>query len=212
MSRFQGAVGDVPRVHLSSWSCEEKADEKADQSAEAEAAKNKRISGKTDQKGQEKPKEEKETGESEEAKKLKEMEEAQEREEQEQKRNRTAVFWRVQGFTHKQKKPEEFNMEVGHITVDAWGQILEQSRNIGAKQTAKPDFAQSAILTKTIIPVLTNKKDVLINDLLIYQKLDAPKAEAPTKPVKLVSQRPLLERMLAGATEGESAAKQARIV
>ena len=187
----------------------EKADEKADQSAEAEASKNKRISGKTDQKGQEKSKEEKETVESEEAKQQKEIEEAQEREEEEQKRNRTAVFWRVRGFTNKEKQAEEFNMELGRITVDHWGQIIAQSSNIGVKGGSQPDFAQSACLNKIIIPVLTNKKDVSQNEPLIYRKMDAPKEG--TQASKPISHRPLLEKMLAGGLDGEPAAKQARL-
>ena len=51
-------------------------------------------------------------------------------------------------------------------------------------------------------------EDVLLNDVLIYQKTEAPKQAAPVKPL---SQRPLLHRVLAGDTEGEPAAKQQRI-
>ena len=89
-------------------------------------------------------------------------------------------------------------MDVGHITVDSWGQIVEQTQNVGAKHTPKIDFAKEACLTKTVIPVLVNKKDVLRGDPLIYLKKAVPKQDKEAKPIH---QRELLRKMLTGKAE-----------
>ena len=52
-------------------------------------------------------------------------------------------------------------MEVGYITVDAFGNVVSQSKNIGVKGVAKPDFAVSARTSKVTIPVLVNRKEVI---------------------------------------------------
>ena len=75
-------------------------------------------------------------------------------------------------------------------------------QNIGAKHAAKPDVAQNVCLTKTIIPVMINKKDVLKGDALIYLKRTAPSQDA--RQVKPISNRPLLVKMLSQEKTEES--------
>ena len=86
-------------------------------------------------------------------------------------------------------------MELGSITVDAFGSIQEQSRNIGAKVRSKqpPDFAVSARTAQVCIPVLVNKRDVLKDEVLAYLKPDPPKKDKEAVPV---NQRTLLEFQL----------------
>ena len=196
--RFVGEEKVLPRVSLLPWSTHDKPDarqepksqEQEGKNTEAEAAKGKQEGKKNEPQGKRK------------------QAQQEEQEEDNKKVNRMAVFWRIQAFTPRDKKWEEFNMEIGHITVDTWGQIVSQSKNIGAKHASKPDFAQSACLTKVIIPVLVNKKDVARGDALIYVKQDVPKPVDRTS--KPLSQRPLLEKMLAGAAASEPAAKRTK--
>ena len=216
-----------PRVSICPQSFSEKADEKRKAEevnetgggAEQQDPKRARVTGKTKEeekklnkpdRGQQKPEEEEEKKKQEEAKKKPEEEEEKKKQEEEKKKQeeakkkhqRMAVFWRIQGFTASQKKPEDFNMDVGHITVDTWGQIVAQSQNIGAKHAPKPNFAERACLVKTTIPVLTNKKDVLKGDALIYLKRTAPSQDA--RQVKPISNRHLLVKMLSQEKTEES--------
>ena len=131
--------------------------------------------------------------------------------EQDKPRDRLAVFWRVQGFAAKEKKPDDFNMELGRITVDAFGSIQEQSRKIGARGRSKPDFAVTARTTKVCIPVLVNKRDVLQDEVLAYLKPDPPKKDKEAVPV---NQRTLLEYQLrrpAPELETDRAVKRPRL-
>ena len=125
--------------------------------------------------------------------------------EQDKPKTQIAVFWRLQGFTEKEKKPEEINMEVGHITVDALGHVTEQSKNIGVKHRKKPDFAETARITKVIIPVLVNRKEVCQGDLLTFSKISVAKEEKPAKPIR---QDNLLENLLRGG-QGDEPAERA---
>ena len=102
-------------------------------------------------------------------------------------------------------------MVVGHITVDACGSIVEQSKNIGAKHARKPDFAESARSTKVTIPVLVNRKEVFKGDALLYEKISVTKEEKPATPI---TQKTLLDTLLKaepGDEPAERAGKEQRL-
>ena len=93
-----------------------------------------------------------------------------------------AVFWRVQGFTSKQKMADVFNMEPGHITVNLFGNVAQTSRNIKVKKfQGKPDFAASVVTPVIVLPVLVNKKDVIKGDELCFLKYETEKTPAEQK-------------------------------
>ena len=212
MARFVGEDRLLPRVSLLPWSTPEKPDRKQeDKKTEGDAAKTKpEVKKQEDKKQEDTKQEDKKEQDKEQDKKqeAKQEQQAKQEEADDKKVNRTAVFWRVHGCAIREKRPEEFNMEIGHITVDSWGQIISQSKNIGAKLAPKPDFAQSACLTKVILPVLTNKRDVCRGEALIYVKKEAPPAlEKGSKPL---TQRPLLHKMLTDAAGSEPAAKRSK--
>ena len=217
LARFVGQDKVLPRVSLLPWSTSEKPGPKQeDKKNEGEAAKTKPEVKKQEVKQEDKKQEDKkqedtkqeDKKEQDKKQEAKQEQQAKQEQEDDKKVNRMAVFWRVQGCATREKRPEEFNMEIGHITVDSWGQILSQSRNVGAKLAPKPDFAQSACLTKVLLPVLTNKRDVCRGEALIYVKTEAP--SSLDKASKPVTQRPLLHKMLSGAAGSEPAAKRSK--
>ena len=212
LARFVGEDRLLPRVSLLPWSTSEKPDRKQeDKKTEGDAAKTKpEVKKQEDKKQEDTKQEDKKEQDKEQDKKqeAKQEQQAKQEEADDKKVNRMAVFWRVQGCAIREKRPEEFNMEIGHITVDSWGQIIVQSKNIGAKSAPKPDFAQSACMTKVILPVLTNKRDVCRGEALIYVKKEAP--PALDKGSKPLTQRPLLHKMLTGAAGSEPAAKRSK--
>ena len=93
-----------------------------------------------------------------------------------------AVFWRVQGFTSKQKMADAFNMEPGYITVNLFGNVVQASRNIKLKKfQGKPDLAASVVTPVIVLPVLVNKKDVIKGDELCFLKYETEKSPAELK-------------------------------
>ena len=113
----------------------------------------------------------------------------------EKKKSNTALFWRVEGAKAKDKQKHEFNMELGHITVNTLTSIAEHSPSIGGKAARKlvvksagkegPDFSSTARVWSIKIPVLVNNKDVLAGDALTYQKVEVKRDDAPYKPAKM---------------------------
>ena len=140
-----------------------------------------------------------------------EEEEQQNEEEEETAKSHTALFWRLQGVTAKDSKNyEKINMDSGFITVDAFGSIVSQTTNIGAKNTDKPDFAASARPTQVEIPVLVNSKDVIKGDPLLYMKMTVVK-ETNNEP-RPIDQRALLRTLLQkGEGPAEPAFKKMKI-
>ena len=123
-----------------------------------------------------------------------------------------AVFWRVRGYTHKEKQPEDFNMELALITVNAFGQLQHASKTIKVKKNqGKPDFGASVRSAQIVLPVLVNKKDVAAGDDLIYVKLEVEKPKTEYRPIINRNVNIVASAMQsASASKSEPASKKAR--
>ena len=123
-----------------------------------------------------------------------------------------AVFWRVRGYTHKEKQPEHFNMEPALITVNAFGQLQHASKTIKVKKNqGKPDFGASVRSAQIVLPVLVNKKDVAAGDDLIYVKLEVEKPKTEYRPIINRNVNIVANAMQsASASKSEPASKKAR--
>ena len=187
---------------------EKEASEKAEKlKAAKEKVENEKAAKEKAQKEAKMSKDEKEKAE----KKASEAEMAEEEEKQKPKPH-MSLFWRLQSFSAKENK-DAINMDVGHITVDTLGTIVEQSKNIGAKHSRKPDFAASARTTKVVIPVLVNRRDVIKGEFLVYEKMNLLQEKAIQ--LRPINQSVLVRNLLSGAVEAEPAQqahKKARLL